>query len=323
MMKKIKISSYGIMMLVFFLSTCFFNPFVSSIILKTTYNDSWISMIIGFLSGFIILWLALKLDLVKNQNIIDRNNKNIFGKFLNIILCILIIILSSTLLIKTTTFISNNYLNSMSVLLISIISFLVIMYATFKGIEPIVRTGQILFTICIIISLAYIIMLIYYMDITNILPILNHSIWDIIISSIYYLVFSLLPILVILIIPKNLVNDDYYNRCILTGYFIAFIYNVIFVLSTIFVGNSFVIDSFDYPTYFVINNIKYFSFIERLDNIFTIPHIFSIFMFLIMSLLFINEFIKNLFKIKKDNIYVLSVISLIIIIVSLTFRLIL
>ncbi len=322
-MKKIKISSYGIMMLTFFLSTCFFNPFISSIILKKSYNDSWISIIIGFIIGFIILKLFLKLNLFKDKNIIDTNNKNIFGKLFNFILIFIIIILSSTILIKTTTFISNNYLNSMSVILISIISFMVIIYATIKGIEPIVRTSQILFCISIIISLIYIIMLIYYMDITNILPILNHSIKDIIISSIYYLIFSLLPILVILVIPRNYIRDiKNYNRSITLGYFIGFIYNIILVLSTIFIGNDFVIKSFDYPTYFVINDIRYFNFIERLDNFFTIPHIFSIFMFLITSLLFINEFIKNLFKIKKDNIYVLSIISLIIIIISLTFRLI-
>ena len=318
-MNKIKISSYGIMMLSFFLSTCFFNPFISSIILKRTFNDSWISMLIGFLCGFIILKILLKFNIIKNNNIFDSYNK-IVGKSFNLLLSILIILLSSTILIKISTFVSDNYLNNMSVLFIIVATFIVIIYATIKGIEPIVRTSQILFIFTILLTLIYVILLMFYMDFSNILPIFTHSIKDIFISSIYYLVFSILPLILILVIPKKLISDNKINKYILISYTISFIYNLLIVLTIIFVGNNFIIENFDYPIYYITNNIKYFNFIERLDNLFMIPNILGIFMFLIMSLLFINEYIKNIFKIKKDNIYVLSLISIIIIILSFTFK---
>ena len=318
-MNKIKISSYGIMMLTFFLSISFFNPYISSIILKTTYNDSWISMSIGFILGLIILKILLKINLISDKNIIDRSNT----KLINFILIILLFILSSSILIKTTTFISNNYLNNYNILIISIITLLVIVYAVIKGIEPIIRTCQILFCISILLNIIYLIMLCFYFDITNILPIFNHNIKDILISSIYYLIFSIIPIILISIIPKYLISDNNYNKYIIIGYVISFIYNIINILITIFSSNNFIIENFEYPMYFIMNKIQYFNFIERLDNLFMLPNIFSIFIFLIISLLFINEYIKNIFKIKKDNIYVLSLISILIILLSFSFKIIL
>lgn len=320
MKNKIKISSLQIGVITFFLSQVSFFPLVSKILFKNTHQDVWISIIIGFLIGLFILKLFLKLqDQLHDKNILEYNLDR-FGKFLGSIINFLItstvILVIVSLFSKFCIFLNVNYLPNIPILVIEITFILLVIYAIKKGIEPIFRTAQILVIISILLFICVIILNTYNFNLNNIFPIFEHKISNILSSSVYYGISSTLPIFLLTVFPKNLVLEkEKYNKSIIRGYIISSIVTFTILVTTLLVLGKHLIISFEYPEFIAFKQIQYFYFIERFELIFSMIWIFNIFIFSVMSIYFIYEYIKNTFKV-KNNIFILILISIIIILIS-------
>lgn len=320
MENKIKISSLQIGVVIFFLSQVAFFPLISKILFSSVHQDVWISSIIGFLIGLLILKLFLKLqNKLDDKNIlefnIDRFGK-IVGNIINFVITIGVILMMVSLFSKFSIFLNVNYLPSASILVLEITFILLIIYAIKKGVETIFRSSQILVIISILLFVSAIILNAYNYNFSNIFPIFEHKISDIFSSSIYYGISSTLPIFLLSIFPKNIVLEkEKYNKSIIRGYITSSIVTFIILVTTLLVLGKHLIISFEYPEFIAFKQIQYFYFIERFELLFSMIWIFNIFVFSVMSVYFIYQYVKNTFK-AKSNSFILILIGIIIVLTS-------
>ncbi len=317
MKKNIKFSPVQLGFLAFFLSQSFIFFHSSSLILKNAKQDTWISLIIGFLISLFLLKLYLK-TFNKNNNInIFEFNTQKFGKtignILNIILCLIVLMSISFILNKMCIFLTLNFIREIPIFILALTFLLLTIYTVNKGIETICRTSQILGFIGLIIFATCISLLINYMDISNIEPIFETGTSNILKGSLIYTLSSLLPLFILTMIPRDsITHEKYYDKGIILGYIVSFIITFIILNSSILVLSSNVSIIFNYPEYVMINQISIFHFIERLENIFASIFIFNIFIFISLGIYFVKTFISTNVKNEKTNktILVLLVILL-------------
>jgi len=320
MENKFKISSLQIGVITFFLSQVSFFPLISKILYKSVHQDIWISSILGFLIGLLLLNLFLKLqDKLNDKNILEYNLDkfgSVLGNIINFIITSVIILITVSLFSKFCIFLNVNYLPNFPILIIEITFILLVIYTIKKGIEPIFRTSQILGIISILLFISAIVLNAYNFNLNNIFPIFEHKISVIASSSLYYGISSVLPLFLLCIFPKSIVlQEEKYNKSIIWGYIISSIMTFIILITTLLVLGKHLIVSFEYPEFISFKQIQYFYFIERFELIFSMIWIFNIFVFCVLSLYFVYEYIKNTFKV-KNNSFILILIGIIIILIS-------
>lgn len=320
MNKDIKISPLQIGVVTFFLSQVSFFPFMSKILFKNTHQDVWISLIIGFLIGLLIIKIFLKLqDKLDDKNILEYNIDKygkIIGNIMNFIICLGVVLMLVLIFSKFCIFLNVNYLPNFPLLIIETTFILIIIYGVKKGFETIFRTSQILGIISILLFVSVIILNSYNFNFNNVFPIFEHKISSIFSSSIYYSIASTLPIFLLSIFPKNMVsNKEKYNKSITWGYIISSIVTFIILISTFLVLGKELIISFEYPEFIALKQIQYFYFIERIESSFSTIWIFNVFVFGVINVYFIYQYIITTFKIKNNN-FLLILLSIIIVLIS-------
>ena len=320
--KKIKISSLQIGILTFFLSQVSFFPVVSSILFKTSKPAIWLSVIIGFLIGLLIIKLFLFIQNKKqNMTIFEYNVDklgNIFGNIINIILCLVVLFIITFIFSKFCIFLNINFLPEIPILALGLFMLLVSIYAVNKGFEAISRTSQILALLSILLFIIGFSLLIYYINLDNIKPILEPGISNIFKSSLIYSFSSVIPVFLLLAIPKTEVtNIENYNKSVIFWYIISSIITLIILFITILVLGNNLIVIFEYPEYIALKQIQFFHFVERLENFISIVWLFNIFIFITLGIYFINEFLKFKFKLNnKKNRFILVLLVIIILLFS-------
>lgn len=322
MKKDIKVSPLQVGILAFFLSQVFFFPIVSSFLFKNSKQDIWISLLIGFVVGICLILLFLKLQgKMKGMDILSYNTYKfgkILGNIFNFVLSLVVLFIIVLIFSKLCIFLNINYLNEIPIFIIGICFLLVSIYAVKRGLEAICRTSQILAIISIVTFILAFSLLIYYIDFSNIKPIFETSITNIFKSSLLYSIFSIVPLFLILIIPKN--NITYtksYSKSIIISYIISFIMTFIILVTTVLVLGGNLITIFEYPEYIALKQIQFFHFVERLENIFSIIWIFNVFVVITLGIYFINEFFKKISKQnEKANNFVLVLLALVIVLFS-------
>ena len=321
MKNNIKISSLQMGFITFFLSQVAFFPLVSSLMFKSSKQNIWISIIVGFILGLSILKLFLKFqEKLVDTNIIEYNLKKfgkIFGNLINFIITSIVTLITISIFSKFCIFINLNYLPDVSIIILGIVFILIGVYAVKKGVQSIARTSQILGIISIILFICSILLNAYNFDFNNVLPIFENNIGNVFISSIYYALSSTIPIFLLSIFSKNIVlEQEKYNKSLIWGYIISSVVIFIIMVTTLLILGKNLIISFEYPEYIAFKQIQYFHFIERLENIFSAIWIFNVFIFIAISIYFINEYIKKQFNLKKDSYIILGLIGIILILLT-------
>ena len=182
-----------------------------NILLNISNNDSIISIILGFLIGFVFVLIYKKID---NKTIIERLKEipRIISIFIKIIFICIIIIFSSYLLYSISLFINKCYLTSMNILPISILFIISTTYLFSKGINTICKSSFISFFIFIILEIISSLFLIPNIDSQKLLPIFNSSLLSITKSSFIYIILTISPMFLLLIIPKENIKDNKRNN---------------------------------------------------------------------------------------------------------------
>lgn len=293
------------------LSTFLYKAFVLingfNILININQSDSIISIIIGFLFGFIIVSLFLKAaDTLPKLNIFEKNTV-LFTKpisfIINGVLIITTIIFSSYNLYISSLFIRSALLNNVDILPISILFLCGCMYLASKGIQTLCKSSIISFLLFLIFELITIILTIPNVNSIKLLPLFTSPIPTTIYSSIIYLTISILPIFLLLMIPKESIKDNKkHNKYIRLSYIVTNIYiifNFILVLSIINVRLASIID---YPELSILSKISVLNFFDRMEDILSFKFLLDLFITLSLSLIYIKEGINkivNNIKIKK------------------------
>lgn len=269
-------------------------------------QNCWLVPLIGMIVGFPILLIYLYLF---NQNKSINNLINdLFkksGKIINIILTLFLALFSMTLFWNLTNFTSSQYLYNTPQLYIEIIFIIAFIYVLSHGTNSLFRTLLILVYVLMIIYLINFTSLIPQVEINNIKPIFYGK-FNLIRSLIDYIGFIVCPIFILLIIPKNKIDDNNINKKIIITYFVSNILNFIIIFLLISVFGINLLNLYQYPEYHILKRVTFFGLGQRFEKI------LAIYWFLVTSsgiMLTINYIDKNLKFNKKIN-YILIIILL-------------
>lgn len=306
-MNKERINNFGIYTIVLSLCNSAFYGAFSSYILYKTKTDSFISIIIGFVISLILSKIILYLfNKYPNKKFVDRNNNS---KLINIIYVILSMFLYSLLVLRLSTFLSNQYLINTPNYLILLFTVLITYYTSSKGIETIIRVSIITFYISISIFLFDILSLVPQINIENFYPIYITNIKDILTTSILFSIYFITPLLYLNGIKKSqIINNSKFNKYYYLSLFSSLIIILINMFTTIGVSGIDVNNLFDYPVYTTLKRIHLFSFLDSMENISIMLWMLFIINTCNMNLFFIRNIIYSIFKKGK-------IISLLIIII--------
>lgn len=216
----------------------------------------------------------------------------------------------------------SNYVNYIylkdSNLFIIMFSFVITIFFLIKNnIISFFRCSTLIFYIYLFLEIITFILLFFYIDTNDILPI-TCDLENILDNSYIYLCFLIAPMLFLLMIPKKLVlNNNKTTKKIYQTY--IFISIIIFIKSIISISvlsyPNLVI--YNYPDVIMYKNINLFSFIENIEWLLCFNSITNLFFLISLCLFYIKEGLNYIFPIKKKiNIYPL-LISILVMICSL------
>jgi len=286
-------------------------------IIKTDARNAWMSVILSGILGLVILSLFIYINSFKENLTINEKNKILFGKILGTIINYLIIIITFlygiSIFYNLNNFIVSQFLTRTPQYIIGILFSLLIIYINIKGIETISRTSLLLFSINIILFLIQFLSLTPQIDFSNFKPILENGINGVISGSFRICLLNFTPMLILLIIPKDYINDkDKFRKSLIISFIISIIIILLMIIVTI--GNLGVELSslYQYPEYIVLKRITIFNFLDKVENIIVIQWLFGLFT---STSIVVYNITKNLKK--KDSKILPILITSIILILSL------
>ncbi len=278
----------------YFLGRAMFLGVGFSYIFRFSKADAWISMIIGYLLGNIIIWLYDKISININYNLNNfLNQRNLVNKFYKLIFFFLYLYLMLYVSIIFTNFIRVYYLYNTptwaTLLLLLSISY----YASLKSEHVILRISLILFPISLVMILFDGILLSSFVDLNSFLPLMNNSILNIFKGSIIFAILSAVPSILLLEY-----NVPLKTKLVSYGISSGIILFINFFITGV-LGNI-LINIYNYPEYMVLRRIKLLDFIENIENFASLIWYFDAFIIISLSL----SKIRKMFYSKKKNIYI-------------------
>ena len=322
-----KVSSFDISIFSSFIFRSYFTIGLLNLIISISKNDSIFSIILGTILGFVPLLIFIFINnRIQDVNIFEKI-QNTFPKvihpFLNIVLIISVLLISSYSLYNITLFINYNLLNDIDIISIMLLLLLSIVYLSSRGIKTIIRTSVIIIGIFILISLINITTLIPYSKPINLYPLISNKLSNIYISSFYYMILSVTPIFLLLVIPKvEISKKDKYKKYMIISYIISSFYNLITLILVISILGVELSSILKYPEIMILQKVSLLNFIERIEDFLSFKMLFDTFFVIVLGIFYIKEGIITTFKFKgiKKKYIVDLIIGSIILILSITFR---
>lgn len=294
----------------FMVRSLFFNIFFSKI-LSFSKQDTCISIILGIIISIPILLIYNKVK----DNKIDSftKNKSIFKyyKIANSLIIITTLMLATYLFWNMTNFVSVHLLYDTPKIIIIIFFVIPIIYTLFKDIEALYRGKVIMFYISILMFTLSYIFLIPNIKLNNFMPIFYNS--NILISTMFYVIYIVLPFYTLSIFPKNTIKNFTIKKIIT--------YNILFEI-VIFIVSFNVISIYgvnlslflNIPEYHLLKKISFAETLNRIDTILSIQWLFDYF---VTITFFIYYLLRGLITTFKVN-YKISLIIIITIIAFIT-----
>ena len=298
MNKNLTISKLQYACLLIFPILTTFNCISFNNILEISENDAYLAIIYAFILGFIPLYLFIYILNYKPSLSLPDKNIYLFGKvigsIINYILIFIISIIGIIILYSTSSFIMIHYLKETPRILILLAIGIIVTFNVTHGIEVIARTSFIFFIIIIILTICSTTGLITKFDLNNIKPILKFGFNKPILAGNGLLLNSILPIFILLIIPKNYIKDNKNTyKYILIAYLISMILTFIITFLSIGILGNDLIKIYAHPEYIILKKLSIFGFIDRIENIVYLKWIFNSFVCLILIVYFISNSIKT------------------------------
>ena len=278
-----KIGLLQLVSLTFFLSVSSFPLFIGKVI-KLSESDTIISIIIGSILTLIIF----KGILILRKKIKPKN------KYLKIIISLLLSIIFIYLLLETTNFIKDTYLSSGNFFSILILLLLMCLTISLKSYKEISSLSLILLFIFIPLFSINIIGGTLSLDLTYLkVPLTNNTI-DIVKGSIVFLLYEIIPLLLLLFIPyKEIDNrkkqDKYLYLALMFGFFVIIIDYLLLSFST----SINVLTNYNYPFMLVINSLSSTFILGRLNYLISFYLLFSPLLTLSLIICVIKQLMLN------------------------------
>lgn len=289
--------------LTFFLVRAFYIGITFNNLVNIAKQDSYISMIIGIIIGFIPLIIIYYIFNYEPNLSLPKKNILIFGNILGTIINIVIIWFTFFVILilfsNLVTFINIQYLNKTPTIVISIVFIFCIIYVLVHDIKTICRCSMILFFFTVLLYLLSLIGLFREISVDNFKPFLETSYSNLFKGSYSFITYNVLPLYLLLIIPKNSIDNKKFLKFITIGYIVACISLFLVLFTTIGIFGIKLCNLYEYPEFQVLKYVSLIGVSARIDGILIIQWIFDLLIFIIMGMYFILECTKTMFKVNK------------------------
>jgi len=260
--------------------------------------DSYISIILGYIIGFIPILLFIYLfnqEKTLNELIEETFGKSL-GKIINYLLLIPIGIIGICSVYSICNFMVSQFLSDTPIIVLYVVPSIVILYGLIKGIEALSRTSLILYIIALILVIITVVGLAPQLKFDNFKPVLENGLTNPLKGSLSFVLSDIIPVFIVLSISKkNIINKEKTTKSIIIFYSLALLIMFLNISMTIGTLGIHLTDMYQYPEYLVLKQISFFNFLDRIENFVTIQWIFRT--FILISL--VVYYIKN--TIKKDS----------------------
>ena len=297
-MNKEKVSNIGFSSLITFPILALFSGIGTHNTIKIAEVDSYISVFLAYILGFIPLLLFLLIfNYKKELSIVDKIKYlfgNILGTIINYIIDILFLLIGVTLFFSINNFAISQFLAETPIIVLMLLIGLVLVYNVNYGIETISRVGIIFLGIIFILTVISTSGIIPHFEMSNIKPTLENGIIPPLKGGLTLILTNIVPIFVLLIIPKDKIrNDKNTNKSLIIFYTIAFIFAFLAILLTVGSLGIYLCDIYQYPEYTVLKKISLFNFLDRIENFIYMKWILSSFSCLSLIIYYLNVSIKK------------------------------
>lgn len=307
-----------------FMFICIINALLPGTLIPFMINESkssiFISILISYLLGYVIIYLFLKVfNFLPKETIFGKIKSifpNIVYKLLSITILLLIFIFGVCVFWRYSTFISLEFLTETPNSFVTLIVVLPIIYIMFYDIETISRVSVFCVFIGFLLFTNNFISLFKMIDISNFKPLLNNDTYHIMKSSIVFVTLNVVPLLSLLIIPKdNIIDKEKLTKSLIIGYSINTLCISLIFLCIIGVLGLPLSSLFTFPSYEVLKTINMFSFLDNIENLNITLWILFMTFSVSYNMLILKYGIKELFNIKNKKV-IFIICSLIIILLS-------
>lgn len=311
-----KITKTQIGSLTYFIVRAYFIGITFNNLINISKQDSYLSIIIGFIIGFIPLLFIYYIFNYEPSLSLPQKNKKLFGNILGTIINILLILFTFFIVLfifgNLVTFIFSQYLNRTPTVVISIVFIIAIIYVLSHGISNICKTAVILVFFSFLLYVISISGLIGKISVDNLKPFLEFGYKPIFKASYSYIAYNVLPLYLLLIIPKNDIKDKKFFKSVILFYIIASVILMTILLATMGIFGLKLSYLYEYPEFQVLKYVSFIGLSARVEGILIIQWIFDLLIFIIIGLYFIMESINTIFKINKVLLSVILAIALVI-----------
>lgn len=210
---------------------------------------------------------------------------------------------------QTIYFTTYNVVDSISYYLICISLLLLILYCAKKGLKTIARSSFIYLLVNIFLFLITYIALFPKMEFTNVLPIIDNSFTQIIKSSFIYFILALSPYFYLIIFEKPLGKDEV--KALKRGYVFTHIFHNFHTLIVLSILGLNLTNIYPYPETSIFKKVSFLNIIDRMESIFSFSYFVALFLLLVITFYTLYTLLKKNFKIKKEEISLLILTSVI------------
>ena len=281
-MEKEIISSRQFTIITFLLSIGTAILIVPSSIASSSKQDAWIAASIGVVLSLLVVKLFLTLgNQTPTLNFIEANEKilgRFFGKITVIGFLSLTLFAGGELLYFIGAFMKTEVMPETPTMAFALLFIIIIMYATYLGIENFARSAEILFPMFVLIFIFFVVSITPQIKFENIQPIMEASKTSILYSIIRFIsVFSFSLVMLLMIYPAS-VNVQQSSK---KGFYIGMLLGG-FVLVTLITLSILVLGpantaSRTFPSYALAQRISIGNFLQRIEIIMAFMWIVSIF----------------------------------------------
>jgi spore germination protein KB len=232
-------------------------------------QDAWIVAICSVGIGSLVVFLYSSLNkLYPNLSLIQYSEK-ILGKWLGITFSLLFLsytfVISALYLREIGDFMTTQIMHETPIQSILILMFAVILIATSLGLEPIIRSSELLFPFVILLLLPLIIFLLPDIKLENIQPVFEGGFKPIIRGSFEFIAFPFLELVGILMILSNVNEKDRIGKSLFIGALSGGLVLIIITVLTILVLGADITERQLYPSYTLARKINIANFLTRIE----------------------------------------------------------
>ncbi|TQR19008.1 GerAB/ArcD/ProY family transporter [Psychrobacillus vulpis] len=250
-------------------------------------QDAWISSILGVVISLLIIKLYITVgNLAPNLSLVEIYEQILgkwIGKLVSLTFIIVTLLAAGELVFYVSNFMRTEIIPETPAYAINILFVLVIVYATYLGIETFARSAEILFPFFVLLFIIFVVLISPQIDFHNVQPVLEVGAKPLISSTFIFISGFSLPLFVLLMLFPSIINENKDSgKAFYLGTIIAGIILIIVIALPILVLGAETTSQRTFPSYALAQRISIGNFLERIEVIMGFMWIITIFIRTIM-----------------------------------------